>query len=107
MKSRPGVANSGPLPRPEDTDHGLPRPAYSPELEQLVEQAAESTPLPDTELPEDVAEIRSEGFSLGEKFFNLKSLASFVIAFTLIGLLIWKSGTRLEETWIQMKAINI
>ncbi len=107
MKSRPGVAGNGPLPRPEETDHGLPRPADSPELEQLVEQAAQAAPLPDTELPEDVAEMRSEGFSLREKFFNLKSLASFGIAFALIGLVVWRADINLTETWVQMKAINV
>lgn len=107
MDSRHGMAAGGRLPRPEDVEVGLPRPAESAELEQLVEQAAAADPLPDTALPNDVADVRNEGFSLRDKFFNIKSLASFGVAFGLIALIIWKADINVAETWQQMKGINL
>jgi uncharacterized protein (TIRG00374 family) len=107
MKSRPGVANGNRVAPPEEVGHGLPKPAQTPELEQLIEQAAESAPLADNAMPEDVAEMRSEGFSLRDKFLNIKSLLSFALAFGLIGLVIWKSGADIGKTWSQMKGVNL
>ena len=104
--NRPQTA-AGPVPRPEEVEHGLPRPAATPELEQLVERAAENAPLAADELPADIAEVRSAGFSLREKFLNIKSLLSFGIAFGLIAFAVWKADVDPAAIWSQMKTINV
>lgn len=107
MKSRPGMADAGRLPRPEDVEHGLPKPAQTAELEQQIERAAKAVPLTDDALPDDMAEMRNEGFSLREKFFNLKSLASFGVAFAIIAIVVWKSDINLSDVWTQMQTVNV
>ena len=74
--------------------------------ERLIEQAAEQTPLPNDALPEDLAEVRTEGFSLREKFLNFKSLLSFGLAFGLIALIFWKTDIDLATMWHQMKQLE-
>lgn len=103
MKQRSSAAGVG----SEAPTRGLPLPAQTDELEQLVEQAAEQAPLPIEAFPADVGEVRNEGFSLREKFFNVKSLASFIVAFALIGVVIWKADINLAEAWQQMRSANI
>ncbi|MBP8251966.1 MAG: flippase-like domain-containing protein [Herpetosiphon sp.] len=103
MKQRPAAERGS----AENVLGNLPHPAPTEELERLVERAAEQAPLPDEALPDDIAEVRSEGFSLREKFFNIKSLLSFAIGFALIGVVFWKSGSNFQETWQQMKSINV
>ncbi|GAA5529596.1 lysylphosphatidylglycerol synthase transmembrane domain-containing protein [Herpetosiphon gulosus] len=93
--------------RPEQTNQGLPRPAETESLEQLVEQAAEAAPLPAEALPEDLADVRSSGFSLRDKFLNFKSLASFGIAFAILGLAFWRADINLAEMWQQILQTNL
>jgi len=93
--------------RPEQTNQGLPRPAETESLEQLVEQAAEAAPLPADALPDDLAEVRSSGFSLRDKFLNVKSLASFGIAFAILGLAFWRADINLAEMWQQILQTNL
>ncbi|WP_054532905.1 lysylphosphatidylglycerol synthase transmembrane domain-containing protein [Herpetosiphon geysericola] len=104
MKSQ-SHANTPSL-RPEQTDQGLPRPAETEALEQLVEQAAEAAPLPADALPEDLADVRSSGFSLRDKFLNIKSLASFGIAFAILGFAFWRADINLADMWRQIGQTN-
>ncbi len=101
-QSQANTANA----RPEQTNQGLPRPAETEALEQLVEQAAEAAPLSADALPEDLADVRSGGFSLRDKFLNIKSLASFGIAFAILGFAFWRADINLADMWRQIGQTN-
>ena len=91
---------------PEQVEHGLPRPAPTIAEEQAIEQAAERHPLPDEAFPDDVGSVRSSGFSLKERVFNLRSLISFGLAFGLIALIFWQAEINIQETWALMLEAN-
>ena len=97
---------TSPADQPRRDERGLPTPAASIAEEQLVERADAAAPLPDSELPPNMADVRSGGFSLKEKLLNVKSLLSFLVAFAVIGLVVWKADINLAETWARMKTIN-
>lgn len=90
----------------EQPGRGRPKPAATIEQEQLIERAAEAAPLSDSEVPPDMAEVRSGGFSLKDKLLNVKSLLSFAVAFAVIGLAIYKSDISLAQVWANMRSIN-
>jgi len=51
-------------------------------------------------------EVAERGFSLKERLFNLRSLVSILIAFTLIAVVFWRLDIDLAATWQQMRQLN-
>ncbi len=96
-----------PSPSAKNKDQGLPQPAASIEAERLVEQAAEAAPLPDDALPADIADVRGGGFTLRDKLLNLRSLASFALAFVLLFFVFRTADVKLSEVWEALTKVNL
>lgn len=75
-------------------------------LERMDEAAAERNPLPADAVPADVEELRSGGFSLRDKFLNVRSLISFGLAFGLIAAIFLKSDVTFGAMWAQVQTVN-